>query len=229
MPLEPLNVIPAALVQALASPGDYRTHAESLLASSRQLDGYLSLAISAEPTSYGEIYRYDAALYDRRAGHPLFVKIRKEKEEIEQKFRLLFDVAELTDHICHMATNFLPMVDRKPRTIASVSPEPERQVRYHNIERGGFPMSLACYLGLSPFPVFGVNIDYARPEAVDAFGAFGFGVFTYLNLVLNPNVVWAGGLPASFDHESLERPVVHARILRDTDGSILIIPPALSI
>lgn len=228
MTLSPINSIPGPLFRAVSSSAGYRSRAEGLLARTNQLDGLLGQAVIAEPTSHGEAYRFDASRYDQREGHPLFCAIRREKEAIERDFPLLFNVAELSDYVCHMATNFLMNVDRAPRTIALVGPEPEREIRYHNAEKGGFETSLAAYMGLSPFPVFGVNIDYTRPQTVDAFRHFGFGVFTYLNLILNPNVAWSQGLPSSFHHDFLERPVAGARILRDTSGSVMILPAALS-
>lgn len=220
MSFAPLRAVPIGLIQAVAASSDYRASAERLLEQVCRLDNLLSQAIVAEMVSGVEAYIFDPDLYNRRKGTDIFRQIRKEADSIQSHFSLLSDVAEWPNYVSHMTANVLCAYDQKRHMVATIDSGPEREIVYQNLNAMTYEWALATYMGLSPLPVFGINIDCARPEVANFLSQSGLGTFVYLHLALNPACLLGDMLPQELDHQGIPRPVASLPILREPDGSL---------
>jgi len=218
----PLSVVSGDLIQAISSSSNYHIAAQQLLALTWHQDARLSNAIEAQPTESGADYFLNPGLLLTSDSQEIFLAIRAHKEMIESQFPLLSHAASLIDYVAQYTTNLLPMMSREKNRLASTSAAGEI-LHYHSIESElSFEWSIALYMGLSPFPTFGVNIPYGDERVVRFLRRFGFGAFVYLSLACDPELARDGNLPLQMTHEKVSRPVASVPVRRGAYGSISI-------
>jgi len=112
------------------------------------------------------------------------------------------------------------MMSREKNRLASVSTTGEI-LHYHGIDsESSFEWAVAIYMGLSPFPTFGVNIPYGDERVARFLKRFGLGAFAYLSLACDPEIANGDNLPAEMRQEGVGRPVAPVMIRRGPDGSM---------
>jgi hypothetical protein len=224
VPLAPLFVIPAALIQAFAQSPAYRGAGSGLLTDVCEFDAHLGPAGVAQPGEGHTDYFLNCRQLNLNALQPVFRRIRARTEEIERECPLLAPAALLLDHICHMAVNILPGTDAKPRFFASVE-DGDTEISFPWDRKGSVERSFAIYLGLSPLPIFGYGVKHEDPRVIRTLSAFGMGVFGYLYYAVVPALAaHQGMIPADIAVTAAHRPIARAPIVRQGDGSYVLEP-----
>lgn len=219
--ITPLSSVPGALIQSIGTSACYRESAERLLSQVWTLDTHLCQAIDAVPTAAGADYFLDLSLLDWHRSREIFMAIRAHKDEIDASHPHLGHVVSLVDYVSHMTTNLLPMSPQKRRLLASVSAA-GNALEYCGAGGSSFEWSMAIYFGLSPFPVFGVNVSYEDEAVVKSLGRFGLGAAPYLTIALRPELAYGYSVPAEIARDGVDRPVVRMPLELLLDGSFVL-------
>ncbi|HSA60308.1 MAG TPA: hypothetical protein VLJ37_11560 [bacterium] len=218
----PLTTVPGILIQSIGISASYRLAAERLLAQAWRLDAHLCGAVEAVPAEGRADYFLNLDRLDWKASREIFLEIRGHKEGLEPDHSLLGHVAGLVDYISHLTTNLLPLTCRgNPRLLASV-PASGSGLSYAGIDGPTFEWSIALYMGISPFPVFGLNIPYADDGIARSLSPFGFGAVTYLTLALQPELATDRHVPAEITRDGFSRPVARPRLEVLADRSLVL-------
>jgi len=215
----PLMAIPSALSLAMATQVLYRAAADTLLENTCAFDAVISDAIVVEPGDQAATYSFDKSLFNLPRARAVFLKIREQRNAMQGQLPLLSSVENLVDTVAHMTTNIIAVADQSPRRIAEVSND-GLQLTHHKIDTPSYEWSLALYMGISPLPIFGMNIPVEEAVVATQLAAFGFGAFTYLYLLCHPESLQTDHLPAELPYYEIPRPIAAAPIYRQADGSL---------
>jgi hypothetical protein len=210
------------LIQAIGTSARYRESAEHMLIHMRALDASLSQSVEIFAQERGTDYFININRLDRKAPAELSLAIRSLKDEIDDKYSQLGQIAGLVDHVSGLVGRASSLDVRGNRWLLASVPFPGRNPAYAGADDGCFESSIALYLGLSPFPIFGKNIAYAEEATSRSLGRYGLGAFAYLFLALRPELAFGGMVPGEIAHGGLPRPIAQRPLQIAGDGSLVL-------
>lgn len=219
-----LTAVSADLIQALGASGAYRGAAQELMSLAVDFDVQLSqLAVNVPREGIRSDHFIDFARLDFEEARKGFLAIRRKMGEMGERFPLLLPSWQLIDHISHHSTNVLSFMGI-PGPVAFTSSK-GILLNYPHVDKPAYQWSLAVYLGLSPFPLFGEHLDYEAQPVIRYLSRFGFGVFVFLYLAVHPQIAAEGRLPSKIIYRDQRRPVAPADVHFLADGSIVLGKP----
>jgi hypothetical protein len=226
-----LRTIPIPLLQELGAGGPMRDAAEQLADQVVALDAVLTDVIELNAVRDPGTALLNVDRIDPGRLYPIFLQIRELKNNVFADDHPMAPVAQLADFVAHTTCNVLPNEARRVRPLATYAFDESRlsylsQSEHEDVD-AGYVQMLAFYLGLSPFPMTRPLLHYFNQATHHdlELGRFGFGVFVYMALALDPNQLELGQLPARVSFRESSRRVAQVRLRQNKAGFQLAAKP----